>query len=509
MKKLLALALTLAMCMTLVVVPSTASAATKLPKEIEIFVDGTVPTAENFQAEIEARWEELIEQKFGQHVDLIIEQPDHDAYYDVMQQRMFSGDYPDVVILSSSYYTSFAYDGALWDMTEAWENSQTKNSGRFLGDTVFEGLKIDGKLYGFADARGGGAVTYIKKAWLDKLGLSVPTNWAEYTAMLDAFVNDDPDGDGQADTYGLGAAGFLGDEAPFINYLPEFYQDAYPMFYQDADGVWHDGFTEPEMEGALARLAEGYAKGWIDPTTLTDGTKDVRTKFYDDITGAFTYWAGTWATNNKNNLEAKGHDGTLIAIPPLAEAEPYFDRVPPVWCITSQCENPQGVFDVFIDTMLDGAEMQELWTYGVEGCHWSTEAGTVMAGTEKETTYEAGQFHMLDNPNDPGTVYTKAHTDPVSALATMADPKFDHREEVVAEENISSNDIFNSNSRLAVIVPSTDEMATYNGDLVSLKKGIISNVAMGKITYEEGMQRFEDEGGAKWSEMIVDSLNAL
>ena len=505
MKKLLTLVLALAMVMSMMVVPAASAEGLDLPDSITIFVDGTIPTSENGQSLIVDRWEELIEAKYGKHVDLIIEQPDHDAYYDVMQQQIASGEWPDIIILSSTYYSSYASQGVLWDMTEAWEKSETKNSGRFVGDSVFEGLKINGKLYGFADARGGGAVTYIKQAWLDKLGLEVPTNWEEYTAMLDAFVSGDMDGNGvEGDNYALGAAGFVGDEAPFINYLPDFYWDAYPMFYQDDEGVWHDGFTEPAMEAALARLAEGYAKRWIDPTTLTDGTKDVRTKFYDDLTGAFTYWSGAWATNNKNNLEANGHDGTLVAIPPLAEAAPYFDRVPPVWCITNACKNPEAVFTLFIDTFLDGAEMQELWTYGVEGFHWSKAAETVL-----DVTYEEGQFHMLENPNNPGTLYTKSHTDPSAALATYADESFDHKADVVAPENLYSNELLNNNSRLAVIVPSTDEMNLYNGDLVLLKKDLISNVAMGKMTYEDAMAKFEADGGANWSKQIVDSLNAL
>ena len=331
MKKLLAIVLTLALCMGLVVLPASAEEVAK-PEKITIFVDGTVFTESNAQDKFIERWEEL------SGIELEIIQPDHDAYYDVLQQQIASGEWPDVMILSSTYYAAYASEGVLWDMTDAWENSATKNSGRFTGDDVIEGLKIGGRLYGFADARGGGCVTYVKKAWLDAVGMEAPTTWDEYAAMCDAFVNQDPDGDGAKDTYALTAAGFIGVEAPFVNYLPEFYQDAYPSFYQNEEGVWVDGFTEPAMEAALARLAEGYSKGWIDPTTLTNGTNDCRNKFYDDTTGIFTYWSGTWATNLKNNLVNNGHDGELIALAPLEGAPGYFDRTPPVWAISSTCE---------------------------------------------------------------------------------------------------------------------------------------------------------------------------
>ena len=164
MKKLLAIVLTLALCMGLVVLPASAEEVAK-PEKITIFVDGTVFTESNAQDKFIERWEEL------SGIELEIIQPDHDAYYDVLQQQIASGEWPDVMILSSTYYAAYASEGVLWDMTDAWENSATKNSGRFTGDDVIEGLKIGGRLYGFADARGGGCVTYVKKAWLDAVGM--------------------------------------------------------------------------------------------------------------------------------------------------------------------------------------------------------------------------------------------------------------------------------------------------------------------------------------------------
>lgn len=499
MKKLLSLVLALVLCMGLI---SGAAAEVEKPEKITIFIDGTVVTDANGQDQFIARWEELT------GIDLEIIQPDHDAYYDVLQQTIASGEWPDVMILSSTYYSSYAAAGVLWDMTEAWENSATKNSGRWLGDSVIEGLKIDGALYGFSPTRGNGCVTYVKQSWLDAVGMEVPTTYEEYLAMCDAFVNKDPDGDGQKDTYAVSAAGFIGAEAPYINYLPEFYQDAWPAFMKGEDGVWYDGFSSEAMKNALTRLNDAYAKGYIDPTTLTNGTKDCRNKFYDDQFGVFTYWAGTWATNLKTNLEANNKSGELVALPPLAEAEPYFDRVPPVWSISSTCENPEGVFTWFIDTMMDGGDMQMLWTYGVEGAHWSKSAGTVLPGTEKEKTYAEGEFHMLENMETAGTLYTKNHIDPMLSLANFAEGYYDPKEDSVQPEAKAASKLFGENSKLAVIVPTTDEMGMYNGDLTTLKNELIAKVIMGEMTYEDAMAKYEADGGKTWSDAIVASLNA-
>lgn len=181
-------------------------------------------------------------------------------------------------------------------MTEAYDNSELKE--RITDQSVIDGLKIDGSLYGISPARGNGCITYVKKAWLDNCGLEVPTTYDEYLAMLEAFTTGDPDGNGvDGDTYGVSSAGLIGTEAPYTNYLPEFYQDAYPSFYKNDEGVWVDGFTEDSMKAALERLKSAYEAGYIDKESLTNATSDCRTKFYEDKFGVFTYWAGTWATN--------------------------------------------------------------------------------------------------------------------------------------------------------------------------------------------------------------------
>ena len=278
----------------------------KKPEKITIMVDGTVTTKVNNRDAFEKRWEELT------GIDLEIIQPDHDAYYDVVGQTFASGpeNWPDAIILSSTYYAGYAEEGALWDMTDAWNNSELKASGRVTGEAVVDNMKIDGKLYGFPVTRGNGCVTYVKKAWLDNVGLEAPQNYDEYMNMLKAFTEGDPDGNGvNGDTYGVSAAGIIGTEAPFVNYLPEFYQDAYPSFIKGDDGVWYDGFTKDNFKDALKRLQEAYAAGYIDKETLTNGTNDCRNKFYEDKFGVFTYWAGTWASNLKNNLEANGKSG--------------------------------------------------------------------------------------------------------------------------------------------------------------------------------------------------------
>lgn len=467
------------------------------PEKITIMVDGTLVTKENGRDAFETKWEELT------GIELEIIQPDHDAYTDVVGQTFASGDWPDVILLNSGLYAGYAEEGILWDMTEAFDNSELKASGRIKDEALIEGLKINGSLYGITPSRGNGCLTYVKQSWLDNVGLSVPTNYEEYVAMLDAFTTGDPDGNGvNGDTYAVSSAGLIGNEIPYINYLPEFYQDAFPSFYLNESGQWVDGFTEPEMVAALERLRDAYQKGYIDKESLTNGTSDCRNKFYEDKFGVFTYWAGTWATNLKTNLESNGLPGDLVALPPIAEVGQYLERQAPAWAITANAENPEGVFKYFIETMLDGGEVQKLFTYGVEGVHWSTKAETIL-----DVTYAEGEFHMLENLEKAGTLYTKNHIDPLMALTNFTAFEDPGLAKVAAEATASSK-TFAENSRLVELVPSNDEMSQYNGDLITLKREIVANIVTQGMSIEDEMKRFETDGGAEWSKMIVDALNS-
>lgn len=64
---------------------------------------------------------------------------------------------------------------------------------------------------------------------------------------------------------------------------------------------------------------------------------------------------------------------------PIKEVGTYMERLSPMICITSACDNPEGVFTYFVDKILDGGDVQMLWQYGVEGVHyqWNDDGATI------------------------------------------------------------------------------------------------------------------------------------
>lgn len=481
------------------------------PDSITVMFDGTVFTEANGRDEFETALEAVMSDYAGKAINIDIIQPDHAGYYDSISQT-FAGDastWPDVVLLGAQFYSSYASQGVLSDVTNWWETSELKDSGRVVSETLIDALYIDDVLYGISPARGNGCATYVKQAWLDAAGITtVPTNYEEYTAMLQAFV------DAGLGEYALSSAGIMNAEAPYVNYLPEFFQDAYPDFYQKDDGTWVDGFTEDSMTAALDRLIEAYDSGWLDPECITNDTKAVREKYFADKCGVFTYWAGTWRYTLESTLESKSEEDlpisfgntSLVAMEPIAEIDKYIERQATVWGVTTACEDSDAVADLFFSTMLDGADGQILWEYGVENVHWSTAAETLVtnAGTdsEKENVFEEGTFHGKVNIETGATLYSKNHIDKLLAVASLIQD-FGSAIDPRAEETM---EMFNQNSKIAPVIVSNDVMSKYNSEILSTKQQLITQVVTGELSVDDAMAKYNDQYGSQVEEILA-SLN--
>ena len=330
--------------------------------ELNIVVNGTfnIDVEETGWFEFIEQWEAGVAEETGKYVKLNINKLDHSGYTDAVGRLFASGDYPDVMIMSADMFKQYAPTGLLWDMSSAYDNASFQD--RITIPAINENLKDEnGALYGFAPTYANGCVTYVKKAWLDAVGLTADdiATYDDYLNMLKKFHDEDPDGNGvTGDTYGVIAAGFLGNEAPYVNYLPEFWQDAYPAILQDEAGVWYDGFQTDATKAALLRLQEAYAAGAIDPETLTASTKIAREKWFSNdqtgSSGVFTYWAGTWLRTLTDNLEKNEVDSELVQLKPIKEITDsiggYINREAPVWVIIDDGDGDdsreQAIFDV-------------------------------------------------------------------------------------------------------------------------------------------------------------------
>jgi putative aldouronate transport system substrate-binding protein len=407
-------------------------------------------------------------------IDLDITKLSSDTYYEDVQKKLSSGEKLDVIEVSAGYYPQWANNGTLWDMTDAWENT-TSACKEYINQQYVDQLRIDNRLYGFPSTRGNGTVTYVRKDWLDKAGLATPTNYNEFINMLRKFKGlqgATPSGEAVIPYI---VPDIINSDAPYGQYLVEFYQDANPDYYLDAStGKYVDGFTQPAMTAAINRLKSANDEGLIN---FGDDTKTCRKQVQNGVAGVFNYWAGSYNAKLENELQKKDPNGKLIAIPAIAETS-YIERVPSALAITNTAKNPEGIFHYFILYSHDGGEWQTLFTRGVEGEHYgpNEETGEMEIKVAPKSA-DQGETKKLEKIlYDPSLSITQWN-DVVSVDSRVTDSLATLDKKVIRES-----------IQPAALVASESELKT----LVKLKKDIMFDILHGNITIEEGMKRYNN-----------------
>lgn len=492
---------------------------TKPDKQFTVMVDKTVLEEGNGGEEFYAD----LAKQIGIDASLIKwVRPPHSEYYGQVSTAFLSeSTMPDVVLLSSDYYAQYAAAGMLWDMTDAWANSETKKSGRLISaaDAVLGALYVAGedgekRMYGFSPYRGNGCCTFVSVDWLEAAGYKKSDvegktlTFEQYYEMLTKMKDSGKVGDHGV----ISAPGLISAEAPYTNYLPEFYQTANYTFYLDGD-KYVDGFSQKEMKDALARLQKAYADGIMDKSVEAENdTKSYREKFFHGENGAYTYWAGNWANTTVTNMKKNGVRNEVVYLEPIKELGKYVERIAPAWCITTHAENPDGIFKYFIDTMLDGGDVQTRWTYGPEGTAWSVKGETYKVG-DKESTAKEGEFHFYAQKANAKSAYSKNHIDPFLALAKFKDDyklgtqTGDPGAAKITEIAAKNGEWFTGVSAVATPLPMTEELSNNVGDINTERNKLISAVVVQGMSVEDAMKQYESNVGDKVKE-VIDSLNA-
>lgn len=194
-----------------------------------------------------------------------------DPYTQKVQVAIASNDIPDVMVVGEKELRQMAEADQLEDMTQVYEKYASPQVKDFYATTngkALEKAMIDGKLMAIPNIVPQGDAPYflwVRKDWLDKLGLQEPHSIDEVAAVAKAFMEKDPDGNGKADTVGLPGSPIdlvYGDNG-FASIFS--YYGAYPDYWmKDKDGKASYGSIQPQVKDALAKLREWYAAGIID-----------------------------------------------------------------------------------------------------------------------------------------------------------------------------------------------------------------------------------------------------
>lgn len=152
----------------------------------------------------------------------------------------------------------------------------------------------DGHIYTLprAEEAGLGAVpnfTSINKAWLDKLGLEMPTTMDELHDVLVAFKEQDPNGNGKQDEIPLGFmfnfwTGNFGDFFAAFN-MPD---NIDHRIVRDGEVIYTA--VQPEYKEAIDYFHQWVEEGLIDPEAFTQDVSQYFAKGKDERYGAYIWW---------------------------------------------------------------------------------------------------------------------------------------------------------------------------------------------------------------------------
>lgn len=290
-----------------------------------------------------------------------------EAYEQKVSLAIASNDLPDMLTVSK--YTVFkkaVSSGLVCDLTSVYEKYASpliKQLYSAEGGRALNAAKVDGKLMGLvtpsitADAY---KLLWLRKDWLDKLGLPEPKSMDDVINIAKAFRDNDPDGNSKNDTVAFAASKEHDSFEPIYGLY-----GAYPKeWMKDASGNVFYGSTARETKAALAKIREMYADNLIDkefairkdPMELINGNKS----------GIFYhYWWSPWyPLNNSVTNDPKAEWRPYLA--PLNDQGKFNNHMQsPVLrylLVSKDCKNPEAVMKVV--NLIIGVERRQDPMYG-------------------------------------------------------------------------------------------------------------------------------------------------
>lgn len=336
---------------------------------------------------------EKMSEKYGKEYDKVtfnFNWVSSSAYDEKVITVLGAGKLPHMMLINTrnSSVVQNSRVGNFWDITDAF----TKTDPKYVSESNPEGyvypnlakadpavnrnISVDGKIYGIYRSRelGRQGVT-IRKDWLDNLGLDMPETMADFEEVLRAFTEDDPDGNGKDDTYGMIITTFL--DGPVRN-LATWMGSPNQWGYDEASGSWKPWFMSQGYFDALTKLREWYAAGYINKNMATLDPNSWDEDFLNGV-GGMQIDIATRATKNARNIKAQNPNAEVDVFGYVTKDENTEPRTWPTTGHGGYYVFPKSTIKTeeeldFILSVLDECNSEyvlDLCIYGIEGRNYT------------------------------------------------------------------------------------------------------------------------------------------
>lgn len=208
---------------------------------------------------------------------------------------------PDLVVDNASELGSFQSEGILQqvDPTQLSDESQIQS-------TTWTMAKDNAGQFYAVPFSVQANLLFIRKDWLDKLHLAVPTTWAQVDAVARAFTDDDPDGDGKADTYGIDVPGTTSSGYISWWWSSMLWQSGGDYVKSDGNDKYTATLDSPQAVAAATEFENEVCRQKVaQPGMINDSTTDTNKAFETGVTGMYLTGPYAFATFDATSLKGK------------------------------------------------------------------------------------------------------------------------------------------------------------------------------------------------------------
>ncbi|WP_456276450.1 extracellular solute-binding protein [Bacillus sp. AK128] len=365
--------------------------------------------------------EKLLEEKTNSELE--IQWVPDSSYEEKLNTAFATGSFPEAVFMKNqTTYLQFKEairDDQFWEIGPYLSEFDNLSN---LKETVLANTAVDGKIYALYQGRPLSRQGLIfRKDWADKLGLSTPTNVDEFEEMARAFTEDDPDGNGKNDTFGLTDRSDLVYGA-FKTVASWF---GVPNGWGEKDGELLPEFMFPQYVETMDFFKELRANGYMNQDFPVTSKPDQQALFKNGTAGMYVgSMADVVTLNNdavkinpnivldvQNNIKGPHGEFNVWAIPGYGSLVIF-----PKSAIEDE-EELKRVLGFFNQLM--NPEIANLTFWGLEGEHYSVVNGKADAIEDTDLTDREVKPYQALEIGEPATNgrFEGVHTYEVKAKA--------------------------------------------------------------------------------------------
>lgn len=325
-----------------------------------------------------------------------------------------SGDIPDLTVipaLDENWY-NYVDNGVFMPLENYINETDTPNLAKIPKETM-ELVTYNGHVYGLPRLRSQAAHTLtIRKDWLDNLGLSMPATYEELEEVMRKFTQDDPDGNGKDDTYGLAFNAGNGNLGA-VSLLGSMRTPANANWTEHTDGKIYPVLAHPNFREGVEYLSRLYKQGLISKDFVINKGSQAEDDFLSGKAGVFGDFAwNAYSEDRLNKARAINPDFQWAAVPPLQAADGFqgyvrgsgFNGFVAIPASLANDEEKIKRIMKFLDDQMEADLQSELYLtlyYGVEGTHYNLVDGQpVQTDLGKK---ERPGLYLITNPPSEAT----------------------------------------------------------------------------------------------------------